>query len=681
MSLEDIEKLKEKLSKNPDSKLFVPLSEEYRKEGMFDEAIEVLKQGLEIQPSYMSARVALGKIYVEKEMLEEARDEFAEVIKAIPDNLFAHKKLAEIYRDMGDPISAIKQYDTVLMLNPLDEEAEASKKELAVAAEEARLREEEDVTDEGLDMSAAEEDEIVESIPEEEEVVESLPEEDIEEEVPDSEPEHEEIEYPGRGALVEDFDSSSLGQEFVQFKDTINTDKKPDHETFEDTAGKSAEEGGRDTQMFFGGESPPGASIPVEKNEARESILPEDEEYLGKPVEEESILPDDDQYLGTADTGADEDDWKAELDAAIKATSGPIDEYAFMDQDEEKIEEQEKLSEADSVGLGDEEPEVHHIDEEPQESEIGSGEMSITEDKFSDETSTSEDKVLFGDFEPPQEVEPDEVQNQFEGSMVEEVKEDSGISPDDVLFRGDLSKNKREVEDEVIFGESLPEDEAPDTEGGEGGSGGYVEDVWAEAASEMEEIKEVVSDEAAGAPLGDALKQPSADKEISAPERPDAGQPEAVEDIWAEAASGAENITETASEVEVADEVTISPAEPDITETVEVPAEVEVTEEETVLTASPVEQMPAEEPVSVSPATDDLSAEIARAEELVSQSRFADAIMHYEKLVSEYPDDKKVQQKFQELKSYLKMLGKDKQVVVERLESFLQLIKIRGERK
>ena len=101
MSSKDIEKLKERVDKDPNSKLFVPLAEEYRKEGLVEEAIKVLQDGLERQPGYMSARVALGKIYLEKGMPQEARGEFENVIKAIPDNLYAHKKLAEIYRDTG----------------------------------------------------------------------------------------------------------------------------------------------------------------------------------------------------------------------------------------------------------------------------------------------------------------------------------------------------------------------------------------------------------------------------------------------------------------------------------------------------------------------------------------------------------------------------------------------------
>jgi len=128
--MESIDKLKEKVAKDPSSKLFVPLAEEYRKAGKLDEAVDVLKSGIERQPNYMSARVALSKIYLEKNMLNEARDELEKVVKSIPDNLFAQRKLADIYKQLGDKERAISQYKVVLRLNPLDEEALSILKEL-----------------------------------------------------------------------------------------------------------------------------------------------------------------------------------------------------------------------------------------------------------------------------------------------------------------------------------------------------------------------------------------------------------------------------------------------------------------------------------------------------------------------------------------------------------------------
>jgi tetratricopeptide (TPR) repeat protein len=159
MALEEIERLKDKIEKDPFSKLFVPLAEEYKKAGMYDEAIDVLAKGLEKQPGYLSARVSLGKIYLERGLNDQARSEFEKVIEAIPDNLYAHKKLAEIYKDLGEKDNAIKEFKTVLRLNPTDEWAttalaeieEGPEKMVPKPAEEAiaePLQVEEDVPEE-----------------------------------------------------------------------------------------------------------------------------------------------------------------------------------------------------------------------------------------------------------------------------------------------------------------------------------------------------------------------------------------------------------------------------------------------------------------------------------------------------------------------------------------------------
>lgn len=121
--MEDIEKLRIRVEKDPNSRLFLPLAEEYRKSGMLDEAITVILRGLEHQPGYTSARVALGRIYLEKNMMDEAKNEFEAVVSTIPDNLFAHRKLADIYKERGETEKAVTEYKTVIKLNPLDEDA------------------------------------------------------------------------------------------------------------------------------------------------------------------------------------------------------------------------------------------------------------------------------------------------------------------------------------------------------------------------------------------------------------------------------------------------------------------------------------------------------------------------------------------------------------------------------
>lgn len=132
----EIIKLTEKMAKDPASTLFFPLAEEYRRCGMLDEAIILLTDGLKNHPNFLSARVSLGKIYLQKGLVSEAKHEFERVIQSAPDNLLAQKKLAMIYREEGDREKALESCRRLLLLNPNDEEIKKIKSELEAKVEE-----------------------------------------------------------------------------------------------------------------------------------------------------------------------------------------------------------------------------------------------------------------------------------------------------------------------------------------------------------------------------------------------------------------------------------------------------------------------------------------------------------------------------------------------------------------
>ncbi|MFB0518943.1 MAG: tetratricopeptide repeat protein [Acidobacteriota bacterium] len=117
-----IEQLQKKLDKDPDSKVFLLLAEEYRKSGMQEEAIAVCQEGLKKHPNYTSARVVLGRAYMELKKMLEAQAEFEEVISKIPDNLIANKFLGDIYFMQGNFNSALERYQVVIRLDPSNEE-------------------------------------------------------------------------------------------------------------------------------------------------------------------------------------------------------------------------------------------------------------------------------------------------------------------------------------------------------------------------------------------------------------------------------------------------------------------------------------------------------------------------------------------------------------------------------
>src|SRR3569832_1523027 len=118
----EIMKLMDKIAGNPTSRLFVPLAEEYLKADMLDEAILVLVDGIKNHPTYVAARVMLGKIYLQKKQTAEAKAEFEQVIAVNPENIFAGRRLAAIYQAEGELQKAIDACKKILMIDPSDKE-------------------------------------------------------------------------------------------------------------------------------------------------------------------------------------------------------------------------------------------------------------------------------------------------------------------------------------------------------------------------------------------------------------------------------------------------------------------------------------------------------------------------------------------------------------------------------
>jgi len=125
-----IEELQKKLDRDPDSNIFLPLAEEYRKSGMLEEAITICQEGLTKHPNYVSARVVLGRAYMDLKRMIEAQAEFEEVISKIPDNLTANKYLGDIYFLQGNLKSALERYQTVASVAPYNKEVASKVKDI-----------------------------------------------------------------------------------------------------------------------------------------------------------------------------------------------------------------------------------------------------------------------------------------------------------------------------------------------------------------------------------------------------------------------------------------------------------------------------------------------------------------------------------------------------------------------
>jgi tetratricopeptide (TPR) repeat protein len=119
----EIDRLALQLVKNPHSKVFMPLAEEYVKAGMWQEAAAVLEDGLKYYPGFITAMVALGRAYDQMGQSTKAKAILEEAVKLSPENLRAHRTLVKLYAAQGITEAALRSCAVILAVNPQDEEA------------------------------------------------------------------------------------------------------------------------------------------------------------------------------------------------------------------------------------------------------------------------------------------------------------------------------------------------------------------------------------------------------------------------------------------------------------------------------------------------------------------------------------------------------------------------------
>lgn len=101
-----IAELRRRVDSDPASIAFAQLAEEYRREGEYEEAVRVCRAGLTQYPSYLSARVTLGRALAGLGRTEEASTEFARVLQVAPDNIAARRAVEELGRPRGREAAA-----------------------------------------------------------------------------------------------------------------------------------------------------------------------------------------------------------------------------------------------------------------------------------------------------------------------------------------------------------------------------------------------------------------------------------------------------------------------------------------------------------------------------------------------------------------------------------------------
>ena len=110
--------------KNPKSKVFALLANLYRSLEEYEEALEVLRQGLKWHPNYIVARTLLAQVYLGMGQFNSASLEAQKVIDTDPQNISALKTAIQAQLKLNDVSLAKKNIQKLLYHFPKDEKLE-----------------------------------------------------------------------------------------------------------------------------------------------------------------------------------------------------------------------------------------------------------------------------------------------------------------------------------------------------------------------------------------------------------------------------------------------------------------------------------------------------------------------------------------------------------------------------
>ena len=123
-STEHLNQLRQRWERDPKSRPFLQLAEEYRRAGRLPDAVHVLEVGLKEHPTYLSAQVALGRCLVETGAADAAVEILERAVARDPTQLVASKLLVEAYLAKGQPGKARERLDLYKLFNDRDVEIE-----------------------------------------------------------------------------------------------------------------------------------------------------------------------------------------------------------------------------------------------------------------------------------------------------------------------------------------------------------------------------------------------------------------------------------------------------------------------------------------------------------------------------------------------------------------------------
>ena len=359
---DELNRLKERLERDPDSLLFAQYADLLRKEGLLDEAIEIAEKGVDKHPEYATGFLVLGRCFKEKKAIEKAIKHLDTASKLDKQSILALKELSELYLEQKDNVNGKRVLNRLLELDPLDREAKRMLREI----EEREGKEMETLGDEGL-SSYFEGEEF------------PLKEEDLEKEEELLESEETKVEQK---SSFEDIDIEGLKDEEIE-----------EPELTEEVEGISEEVSEEEIESIF--------SFDEEEKEA-----PEELEKVVEPMEELEELKEEEEFEKQMQIEDKERKEKEEIDFEEFFSKGeeeiekeekehPVE--VIKEQKVEEIEEKEELELTDVFGGESIEEEIEEFKEEKKveiEEEIEESVTQVEEKKEIKGEIKKEEKIL-----------------------------------------------------------------------------------------------------------------------------------------------------------------------------------------------------------------------------------------------------------------------------------------------
>jgi tetratricopeptide (TPR) repeat protein len=123
---EEIGRFEAQYRRNPDSLVFARLADAYRKAGDPERGLSLLADGIGRHPDYPSAHIVRARCLVDLDRLAAAEASLRRVIELDGQNLVAMQGLAGLAERRDDAVEAVRWYEQIAALDPMNIEAEAA---------------------------------------------------------------------------------------------------------------------------------------------------------------------------------------------------------------------------------------------------------------------------------------------------------------------------------------------------------------------------------------------------------------------------------------------------------------------------------------------------------------------------------------------------------------------------